>query len=357
MKNVLIVGTGTIGSVLIGMFARYKNDLGIDNVLFHKNTPLKHDMPMVKEFIKLGAVLSTDEDKFDKFKEFGVVPKYTREGAIKNSSVIIDCTPKGVGVKNKLSFYDKYNNGSRLFVAQGSEHDFGKIFAKGINNNAINKDDKFIQVASCNTHSIAVLIKTLGNLGKVISSKFVCIRRSNDISQKSGMSPSVEVGKHNSRFGTHHAEDVHSLFETIGEDLDIYSSACKINTQYMHTIHFDIKLRAEGNLDSGNVINIFNDNKYVSMTEKVTANKVFSFFRDFGIYGRTLTQTVISIPTIQVRKTGADLFEISGFSYTPQDSNSLLTSSAIMLWFLNDMEWDKVDDKLSCFSPYLFQEL
>src|SRR5581483_10697827 len=32
-------------------------------------------------------------------------------------------------------------------------------------------------------------------------------------------------------------------FQTLGLDLDIYSSALKLNTQYMHTIHFNLKLR------------------------------------------------------------------------------------------------------------------
>ena len=40
MKNVLIVGTGTIGLPLIGLLARHKDKFGIDNVMFNKNTPL-----------------------------------------------------------------------------------------------------------------------------------------------------------------------------------------------------------------------------------------------------------------------------------------------------------------------------
>jgi hypothetical protein len=32
-------------------------------------------------------------------------------------------------------------------------------------------------------------------------------------------------------------------FKTLGLSLNIYSSALKLNTQYMHTIHFNLKLR------------------------------------------------------------------------------------------------------------------
>ena len=48
-KNVHIVGTGTIGLPLIGLFTRHKKAFDINEVTFHKNTPLKHDIPNVKK--------------------------------------------------------------------------------------------------------------------------------------------------------------------------------------------------------------------------------------------------------------------------------------------------------------------
>ena len=65
------------------------------------------------------------------------------------------------------------------------------------------------------------------------------MRRANDISQDEGFvaSPTVEPHK-DERFGTHHARDAHELFDTMGYDLNLYSSAVKINTQYMHSIQF-----------------------------------------------------------------------------------------------------------------------
>ena len=41
MKNIVhIVGTGTIGEPLIGLFTDFKQHLGIDEVTFHKRTPM-----------------------------------------------------------------------------------------------------------------------------------------------------------------------------------------------------------------------------------------------------------------------------------------------------------------------------
>ena len=42
-KNVHIVGTGTIGLPLIGLFTRHKKAFDINEVTFHKNTPLKQN--------------------------------------------------------------------------------------------------------------------------------------------------------------------------------------------------------------------------------------------------------------------------------------------------------------------------
>ena len=73
--------------------------------------------------------------------------------------------------------------------------------------------------------------------------RFVCMRRANDITQVGSFIPAPNVGKHgDSQFGTHHARDSHYLFETLGKELDIFSSAVKLNTQYMHALHFALRL-------------------------------------------------------------------------------------------------------------------
>ena len=48
MKNILIVGTGTIGEPLIGLLAQHKEKLGIDNISFFKRTPLSDEKGKVE---------------------------------------------------------------------------------------------------------------------------------------------------------------------------------------------------------------------------------------------------------------------------------------------------------------------
>ena len=53
MKNILIIGTGTIGEPLIGLLADFKKKLGI-NVFFHKRTPLIDEVAKVNILINRG---------------------------------------------------------------------------------------------------------------------------------------------------------------------------------------------------------------------------------------------------------------------------------------------------------------
>ena len=60
-KVVHVIGTGTIGEPLIGLLCDFKEDLGIDEVTFHKNTPLKTDRSKVKSLMNRGAILTTNK--------------------------------------------------------------------------------------------------------------------------------------------------------------------------------------------------------------------------------------------------------------------------------------------------------
>ena len=347
-----VVGTGTIGEPLIGLLCEAKEDLGIDEVTFYKHSPVLTDRPKVRSLIKNGANLAVREDKTSEFQEVGMEPVYDAEEAIKRASVVIDCTTKGTGLMNKEKYYNKYKNKIKGFMAQGSEFGFGKMYAVGINDAAVNKNDKFIHIVSCNTHNIAVLINTLAIKNKknhLKEGRFLCIRRANDISQVKSFIPSPEVGTHKDpTMGTHHAVDVYHLYKTLGINLNVFSSALKLNTQYMHCIWYDLKL--DYKIDKEEVIKKFIDNPRVAVSHKKSANLVFSFGREHGHFGRLLDQTVIVIPTIHVVNEN----EVVGFCFTPQDGNSILSSVTMAERFLYPDCWE---EKIKCLWPFLLQEV
>ncbi|MDX1691358.1 MAG: hypothetical protein R3290_10080 [Acidimicrobiia bacterium] len=352
MPNIVhVIGTGTIGEPLIGLLEDHRAEFGIDEVTFHKRTPLLEERAKVNDLVRRGAFLAVDEDRRASFEELGHAPKYVAEEAIERASVVIDCTP--AGNENKERLYTRAA-GPVGFLAQGSEFGFGKMYARGINDEALVRgEDRFVHVVSCNTHNISVLVKSiamdLDGTSHLVDGRFLCMRRANDISQDGSFIPSPTVGRHDDeQYGTHHARDAHHLFETLGHDLPLFSSAVKLNTQYMHALHFSLTLDEEVTVEE--VKERLMANTRVAVTHKRSANQIFSFGRDHGYYGRILSQTVVPLDTIAVRNGR----EVVGFCFTPQDGNALLSSLAATLWYLHP---DGFDDRMDTVRPYLFREV
>ncbi len=353
MKTVVhVVGTGTIGEPLIGLFTDFSDKIGVDEVTFHKRTPLEWDRARIRHLQERGARLAVDPNRRMDFEALGHTVSYEADEAIERATVVIDCTP--AGNQNKEDVYNRVS-GPRGFLAQGSEFGFGKPYARGVNDEAlVAGEDRFIQVVSCNTHNITTLIKTLCDQDGSYSLEqghFVCMRRANDVTQADKFIPAPSVGKHDdAEFGTHHAKDAHHLFETLGQDFDLFSSAVKLNTQYMHSIWFRLALNRDITLEE--VHERLASNPRVARTNKQQANIVFSFGRDHGYYGRILSQTVVVTPTLAVRR-GREIF---GFCFTPQDGNSLLSSVAAALWLI-DPDPKAVSQRLDPLRRWLYQEI
>ena len=284
------------------------------------------------------------------------MPSYSTEEAVSRSTVVIDATPADTGLQNKESLYSKYDDGSRLFIAQGSEFGFGHMYAYGINDETLkNLKSRFVHIVSCNTHSIASILKTLASSpdGKSMSllkhGSFVCMRRATDVGEKKSIS-SPEVGVHkDQKFGTHHARDAYYLFKTRGFDLPLFSSSVKINTQLMHTLWFHLSLNESITLDE--VRQRVVENKQLSITQKASASEVFQIGRTHGFKGRILNHSVVPLQTLSVAPEGRDIF---GYAFTPQDGNALLSSVAAAAWFLTGDTWP---EKMKAFSRHYLPEV
>ena len=354
MKNIVhVVGTGTIGEPLIGLFTDFYDRFEIDEVTFHKRTPLESDRSKLDHLMARGAKLAVNDDVKKDFEALGHTVSYSAEEALERATVVIDCTP--AGNTNKEKFYSQLS-GPKGFLAQGSEEGFGKPYARGVNDEAlVPGEDRFIQIVSCNTHNITTLIKTVAHEEDggfhLRRGTFVCMRRANDVTQVDGYVPAPYVGSHaDPEYGTHHAKDAHRVFETLGSDLDLFSSAVKLNTQYMHSIWFNLHLERDTTMEE--VEALLRGNPRVALTNKRYANLIFSFGRDHGYYGRILSQTVMVLPTLTVRHGR----ELTGFCFTPQDGNSLLSSIAAALWLI-DPDPDSLSRRLDPIRRWLYREI
>tara|TARA_R110000824_G_scaffold1178_2_gene6325 strand:+ start:3237 stop:4304 length:1068 start_codon:yes stop_codon:yes gene_type:complete len=349
-KNILIIGTGTIGEPLIGLLADMRHKLGLQSVYFHKRTPLVDEIAKVESLTRRGAKLVTFAATKSEFESLGHKVACVYQKALQKADVVIDCTP--AGNENKELYYLPKTGGKkkRLFIAQGSEKGFGMPYAYGINDKALDPEVDFIQVVSCNTHNISSLIKTLTpDVTNLVYGDFTCIRRANDISQEGNFIASPQPSAHtDARFGTHHARDTFDLFNTMYQIPNIFSSALKINSQYMHVIRFSLQIK--GTFSKEAIINLLEKNKFIALTHKASANKVFSFGRDHGFYGRIYNHTVVSLPSLYVGQLSGETL-VTGYCFTPQDGNSLLSSCAAAMRGLYGRDYLK---QMSVFDQHLF---
>ena len=346
-KNVLVIGTGTIGEPLIGLLAEHKEILGLDNVIFFKRTPLSDERGKVEALLRKGAQIVSTSDVLSDFTELGFSNIYDVEKAYQDADVIIDCTPSGNN--NWDNIYSSLDENKR-YLAQGSEHGFGSFFAWGINNEILeNQANKYL-IASCNTHNIASIVKAfaLDQKRELAEGRFVCLRRANDVSQNDSFSPSPTITKHtNQEFGTHHARDVHELFAQEGKDLNLFSSAIKLPTQYMHTLWFTLNFNDQ--IQFEDIIENLRGNQFLMSTEKMSSNKVFSFGRDHGYHGRLLSHGIVAEQSLHVKDN-----VLTGYCFTPQDGNALLSSVAATIQYYYKNDWQK---KMEVFNRYIFKNI
>ena len=346
-KNVMVIGTGTIGEPLIGLLAEHKDALGLDNVVFFKRTPLSDEKGKVEALLRKGAKIVSTSDALSDFKQLGFADIEDVDNAYEDVDVIIDCTPSGND--NWENIYSSLDQ-SKRFMAQGSEHGFGPFFAWGINNDVLLNDSNRYLIASCNTHNIASIVKTfaLDQSRELVEGQFVCLRRANDVSQNDSFSPSPTITKHsNQEFGTHHARDVHELFAQEGKELNLFSSAIKLPTQYMHTLWFT--LRFTDTIQHEEIMENLYSSEFLMATEKMSSNKVFSFGRDHGYHGRLLSHGIVAEQSLHVKDN-----VLTGYCFTPQDGNALLSSVAGTVQHYYKDNWT---EKMKTFNRYIFKNI
>ena len=353
-KIVHIIGTGTVGAPLIGVLLGHLEQLGIEEISFEPNLKAIENKAFLNGLVTRGAKLCVREEIADEFISVGCKIDYTSKEAIERAGVIIDCSPGDEPLKNKAEIYSRLDGEPKFFIAQSRAAGFGLDYAYGINDEAlVSSEVQFVRVVSCNAHNIAAMIKTLAFDEKGENyldwGRFVCIRRASDISENKPFIPAPQISlPRDDNYGTFQALDTASLFRTIGVNLDIFSSALKVNSQYLHIVNFDLKLKQPVTLPL--VINKLESNSLIALTNKTQSSLVFAFARDMGFLGRILNQSVVSVPSLTVKEDR----EIIGFCFSPQDGNSILSSIAATVWYFYPHSYR---DKLQNLDDLIFAEV
>ena len=175
------------------------------------------------------------------------------------------------------------------------------------------------------------------------------MRRANDVSDTKDFIAAPEAGKHDDpEFGTHHARDAYHLFQTLGEKLNLFSSAIKINTQYMHTLWFDIELGFDTTAEEVKLA--FRNNTRVACTQRRSVNQIFSFGRDHGYFGRIFSQTVI--PLDDQRAASAQSGRLLLHAAGRQLAALVRRGNAAAI-----LDEKKLEDRIDVLRPYIFREI
>lgn len=369
--KILIVGFGTIGTPLIKLFLETREALDLNEIMFHKNNPYrdKNEKELdfryrgrIVDFIRWGAKLVAYPKYRNAFETmlapYGIAPAYSFEEALERADVVIDCTEKEIALGLKEEFYRRYDNGKRLFLAQGSAKGFGKPYAFSVNDAALHHGtDKFLQIVSCNTHQILCVLKTLildyEGVGNLIDVRCHLDRRVADISQNQSVI-GVNIGTPiNDVFGAHQTEDADRVLQTIGiREIDMHNTANILPQPFMHVAIFNIRVVQPISRDE--VERRFRANPLTAVTYWESNNQGFYEGTGRGHFARILNQTVVQLPSLQVIREGK---EIKVCCFTPQDGNSLLSSTAATLWFRNPQTYqDELREHLFK-RPFIFDEV
>ncbi|MBU6415446.1 hypothetical protein KGQ34_04390, partial [Patescibacteria group bacterium] len=158
----------------------------------------------------------------------------------------------------------------------------------------------------------------------------------------------MEIGKaEHSPYGSHQGEDAARVLETLGVFINLHTTADKANNPFMHVSRFIITLQRS--IELSEVMKRLQQDPLVALTYKTTNNATFAVGRDWGHCGRILNQTIVVVPSLEVKRN-----KIYGACFTPQDGNALLSSVAATLWLRNPKTYLREMREHILKPPFLF---
>ena len=306
--RVLVNGLGNIGTTLANLLLAHRAALGIREVVVRKVREARaFEQPELVELAQRGA---------------RVVRPPTEAAArdlLASVDYVFDCRRAGAALRDREVYLGLCN--LRGASAQGSETDFGVPFVGGINPGAVT-GQRLVQIASCNTHATASLLRVLGGprLERLEEADLVCVRRCEDLGSRERMVGANVVSRHRDpRHGTHHAADAARVYATLGLAPQVTSSDITTPSQLMHAVRFNVRLRSAR--AAGDVVADFKSEPRLATTAKFDSNRVFELGRRYGFQGRLYAHALVVANDLLI-----DGPRVRGWAFVPQEGNTLLST-------------------------------
>ena len=161
-KNIVhVVGTGTIGEPLIGLFTDFKEKWNIDEVTFHKRTPNANDRATVEHLINRGAKLVADEGAREEFARARASRVVHHRGGHRARDGRRRLHARREREQAEVLRADQA--GRRASSRRAPSSASASRTRAASTTRCRVPDEPFVQVVSCNTHNISVLLKTLAS--------------------------------------------------------------------------------------------------------------------------------------------------------------------------------------------------
>ncbi|MEM3615480.1 MAG: type II glyceraldehyde-3-phosphate dehydrogenase [Candidatus Methanomethylicia archaeon] len=251
-KKIVRVGVNGFGVIgkRVADAIKLQNDMELVGI-----ADIAHDYRIKIAAMKGYDVYASIPEKIKEMEEGGLKVKGSLEDLLEKVDLIVDCTPAGIGAKNK-AIYEKH--GKKAIFQGGEKHEIaGTSFVAQCNyNKAIGK--QFVRVVSCNTTGICRTINAIKNAFGVRKARVVLVRRGCDPWESSKQGPLNTVVPE-VKIPSHQGPDA----KTVIPDLNIVTMACKIPVTLSH-LHF-VMIEPEKLPKREEVIEVFNKTPRVKL--------------------------------------------------------------------------------------------
>jgi glyceraldehyde-3-phosphate dehydrogenase (NAD(P)) len=221
---------------------------------------------------------SDDEDKINKFSEYGYICHGGISKLLEIAEIVIDCSPGKMGATN----LEKYKNSGIKYIFQGGEkHELTGLSYTSCANHESALNANGARVVSCNTTGLSRTLVPLYDACGDISVECTMIRRAADPGDSSrgpinAIKPVLKVP-------SHHGIDV----MTVKPEIKINSMAVAVPTTLMHVHSIVVELPLNHNMTTESIIKLWKEQPRVIVMNGTknhihTTAEVMELSRDIG---------------------------------------------------------------------------
>lgn len=270
MKKIAVIGYGVIGKRVADAI-NLQNDMNLSGVC-----DIISDWRIQNAVRKEYDIYAATQDAADKMKSEGISVKGGMLELLKNSDLVVDCTPKKIAAKN-VEIYKEQN--IKFILHGGEKHETtGHSFSAENNyESALNRDAT--RVVSCNTTSILRTLTALKRADLLDYARGTLLRRATDPweSHLGGIMNTMVPEKD---IPSHQGPDAKS----VDPDLDVITSAVKVPETLSHMHYWNVKLKKQATKEE--VLNAFKTSSRIKLIRYdqglVSNNTIKEMFLDMG---------------------------------------------------------------------------